>query len=138
MIIGDSIVKHLDARRLKRSDSDGKQKVYVESYRGANTDAMKYHIKPCLTRKPEKIILHIGSNDLRDKAVKQTVDNIGHICTNVNDESPATRVAISELIIRTDKDEYIDKINKVNKQIIKLCEKHKWDYIKHASIKKII
>ena len=112
MIIGDSTVKHFDARRLKRSVNDGKQKVYLEPYRGANTDAMKYHIKPGLTHKPENLILHIDSNDLRDKTVKQTVDNIEDICLDVCEESPATRVAVSELIIRNDKDEYIDKINK--------------------------
>ena len=80
VIVGNSLTKHLDARKLKRSIKKGNQKIFVETYKGANTDAIKHHVRPCLSRKPDRIILHAGSNDLKDKDVKQIVDNIGSIC----------------------------------------------------------
>lgn len=134
VIIGDSLTKHLDARRLKRSIKKGNQKLYVETYSGANTDAIKHHMRPSLARKPDKIIMHVGTNDLKDKDVTQTVKSIESTCQIINSESPTTKVAISELICRNDKQENADKVIKVNKQIAKLCLKHRWDHIKHENI----
>ena len=51
VIVGDSMIKHLDPKRLKRSMKNGKQSVFVETYRGSNLEAMSHHIKPCLTKK---------------------------------------------------------------------------------------
>ena len=36
VIVGDSLTKHLDARTLKRSIKKGNQKIFVETYKGAN------------------------------------------------------------------------------------------------------
>ncbi|CAB4001237.1 Hypothetical predicted protein [Paramuricea clavata] len=66
-IVGDSMIKHLDCHRLKRSVQNGNKRVHAETYRGTTTDAMQYHIKPCLQRKPDEIILHVGTNDLKEK-----------------------------------------------------------------------
>ena len=57
VIVGDSMVKHLDPKRLKRSIAAGNHNIYVETYRGSNTEAMSHHIRPCVARKPDQIIL---------------------------------------------------------------------------------
>ena len=61
------MIKHLDCHRLKRSVQNGNKRVHSETYRGAATDAMQYYIKPCLQRKPDEIILHVRTNDLKEK-----------------------------------------------------------------------
>ena len=38
----------------------------VHSYRGAKIADMNHHIVPLLERKPNKVILHIGTNDIGD------------------------------------------------------------------------
>ena len=65
VIVGDSLTKQLDTRRLKRSIKKGNQKIFLETYKGANTDAIKHHVRPSLSRKPDRIILHMGTNDLK-------------------------------------------------------------------------
>ena len=95
---------------------------------------MSHHIKPCLVKEPDNIILHVGTNGIKDKDVEEIVDGIVHIKEIIKNESPSTRVAISELIIRTDKAENSQKIQKVNQLLLKVCHKHKWDLIEHKNI----
>ncbi len=70
----------------------------MESYSGANCDAMKHHIKPCLAKNPDVVILHVGTNDIVQKNAKGVAE-IGNMIQN---QSPNTKVVISELITRTD------------------------------------
>ena len=134
VIIGDSIIKHLDTRRLKKSVKNRSVKVYAESYRGANTEAVKHHIMPCLARKPNEVILHVGTNDLRDKNSTKIVANINDICNIVKSESPETKITISELVTRTDKTEYKQKVKEVNVRLVDLCNQNNWDLIYHNNI----
>jgi hypothetical protein len=58
-IVGDSMIKHLDCHRLKRSVLNGNKRVHAETYRGATTDAMQYHIMQCNT-----ILSHVSKEIL--------------------------------------------------------------------------
>ncbi|CAB4016717.1 Hypothetical predicted protein, partial [Paramuricea clavata] len=55
VIVGDSIIKHLDSRRLQRSIKGEESKVFAETYRGAKISAIKHHIKPCLDKSLHKL-----------------------------------------------------------------------------------
>ena len=109
-------------------------KVYAESYRVANTAAVKHHIMPCLARKPNEVILHVGTNDLRDKNSIKIVANINDICNIVKSKSPETKITISELVTRTDKTEYKQKVKEVNVSLVDLCNQNNWDLIYHNNI----
>jgi hypothetical protein len=76
VIVGDSMVEHLDPKRLKRSIAAGNHNIYVGTYRGSNTEAISHHIRPCVARKPHQIILHVGTNDIRDKQTNEIVNGI--------------------------------------------------------------
>ena len=80
-------MKHLDCRKLRRSLKSKHKRILAETYRGANVDAMKHHIKPCLTNKPDQVILHVGTNDLSSKNSKGTADGIAEICEIIKRES---------------------------------------------------
>jgi hypothetical protein len=58
VIVGESMTKHLDPKRLKRSATTGNQNIHVETYRGSNTEAMKHH-KTLSNEKPDQVILHV-------------------------------------------------------------------------------
>ena len=102
----------------------GIQNIHVETYRGSTTDAMTYYIKPCLAKQPDQIVLHVGTNDIRDKQPKEIVDGIMKIQHIIKKESPETVVAVSELIHRNNKVEYSQKVKKVNILLAKACRQN--------------
>ena len=128
------MIKHLDPKRLKRSMKNGKQSVFVETYRGSNSEAMSHHIKPCLTKKPDQIIFHVGTNDLRDKESNEIVNGVLEINKIIKKESPKSTVAVSGLIHRADKPEFAKKVEQVNNLLAKACQQHDLDYIDHKNI----
>jgi lysophospholipase L1-like esterase len=94
---------------------------------------MQYHIKPCLQRKPDEIILHVGTNDLKEINPTEVAKGVLKVC-NIIKESPKTKVVISELIIRTDSPNLKDRVDEVNKQLFTYCNQNNWNYIGHKNI----
>jgi lysophospholipase L1-like esterase len=135
VIIGDSMIKHLDSRRLQRSIKGEESKVFSETYcRGAKISAIKHHIKPCLDKKPTHVILHVGTNDLPEKHPSKIVDGIAEICDIIQTESPSTEIVISEVILRTDGAEYKQKIGETNTLLASFCESRNLYIIKYNNI----
>ena len=128
------MIKHLDSRRLQRSIKAEASKVSAETYKGAKTSAMKHHIRPCLEKKPTQIVLHVGTNDLPEKQPSKIVDEIAEICDIILTESPSTEIVISEVILRTDKTEYKQKIGETNTLLANFCESRNYYVIKHDNI----
>ena len=61
VILGDSIVKEVKGWEL----SDEKNKVVTKQFSGATTDDMKSYIQPTISNDPECIVLHCGTNNLK-------------------------------------------------------------------------
>ena len=59
-VLGDSLLKGIRRDKISRST---KQRVSVGCFPGATIEDMKDYIKPTLKRKPDHIILHIGTNN---------------------------------------------------------------------------
>ena len=60
VIVGDSIIKYVKGWEL----SNPTQRVTVKSFSGANLEDMDDFINPILRKKPDQLVLHIGTNDL--------------------------------------------------------------------------
>ena len=45
--------------------SDREEKVVVKHFSGSTTEDMKTYIQPLLKRDPDRVIIHVGTNDLR-------------------------------------------------------------------------
>ena len=133
VIIGDSMTKHLDSRRLQRS-SKTVRRVSTQTYRGATIEDMKHHIRPCLARKPSEIILHVGTNDLANKEPEEIVNGIADIVNIVREESPAIKLVLSEIMVRTDKSSYKPVIGKINQQLQNYCQDHNLHLIQHGNL----
>ena len=76
-----------DCKRLQRAVNgqySRGMKIRKQTYRGAKVDAMKHYVKPCLTSKLDRIILHVdivGTIDIGStKDEKEIVKGIGNIC----------------------------------------------------------
>ena len=68
VIVGDSIVKNIDPRGLSK-----KSKTLVKRYSGARCEDMLDFVKPIAQRRPKRIIIHSGTNDVRSNEVNHIV-----------------------------------------------------------------
>ena len=80
-VIGDSIVKNLDGRKMAR-----KKNVKVRSFPGATTSDMTDFVKPIIRKKPESVILHVGTNDLKSNPEAQIADNIIELANSIRNQ----------------------------------------------------
>ena len=61
-VVGDSMVKNLQGwRRLSTEENH----VVAKSFAGATTSDMEDYVKPVIRKEPQKLILHVGTNDLK-------------------------------------------------------------------------
>ena len=130
IIIGDSTTKDLNGFKLSRKQFH----VTAHSLSGCNTDEMMLLTRALCLRKPDTLILHVGTNDLYPKSGRDTessnkpalsepeiADRINNIVKDLKREFPGMKVIVSKLIIRTDHgDEGKKKIKNVNSLITKM------------------
>ena len=62
VILGDSIVKRIQVRKLGRKVE---QNVIVKSFPGAKLDCMSHYVIPTVKSNPDRIIIHCGTNNLK-------------------------------------------------------------------------
>ena len=60
IIVGDSMIKHLNGFRMSTKET----RVQIAIFPGATTLDMTDHIKPIQRKRPDKLILHVGTNNL--------------------------------------------------------------------------
>ena len=66
---------------------------------GATVADMEDFVKPLTRRSPDKMILHVGTNDLRSHATPKIIaDSIVNIVTQIREDSPGT-AAVSYSVI---------------------------------------
>ena len=125
-IVGDSMVKNLQGNKMSR-----RRKVKIWTFPGSTTSDMKEYVKPLLKRKPEEIILHVGTNSLRDLDVKACADEIIELARSVGS---SVKVSISSIIQRSDNQQLNKKASKVNAAVKSLCTNNGFTFIEHTNI----
>ena len=131
LIIGDSIIKGLRRDLLSRA---AKRRVTVRSFPGAIVGDMKHYLQPSLQLKPSEIVLHVGTNDLKDHSSRVVAEQIVDLGNLISSSSPAwrpaTKVTISALTQRYD--ECLGKkVTDCNKVVKSFCKQNGWRFIKH-------
>ena len=126
-ILGDSMINGINANGFKKD-----YKVKIKPYGDATSVDMIDHIKPTLRKKPSKIILHVGTNDITNNV--DTVSNLRNILELVRKDSPQSTIAISNVIIRADKKDMSEKVRSLNLKIEELCHKENISIIKNSNI----
>ena len=128
-IVGDSILRNLQGRKISRS-----AKVKVSSFPGCTTMDMRDHIKPILRRNPDAIVMHVGTNSLRSTAsVRDCAEEIVNLATMISNESSAD-LAISGITPRSDDEVLAVKVSGVNKILKTFCNQNGWGYVDHSNI----
>ena len=60
--------------------SKDNNKVRVSTFPGCTTKDMRDHIKPIIRKKPDQLIIHVGTNSLRDSESPTTCSLLNKVC----------------------------------------------------------
>ena len=105
VVIGDSITINIIGKKLSRN-----QNVNAFSFSGATIDDMVDFAKPVIKRKPKKIILHVGTNNLKMDQPKKIKNKVAGLVDSIKAEHPSIDVAVSSIIFRSDDQSLNSKI----------------------------
>ena len=130
-IVGDSMLKYINPSKLRKST---KCNIQVKTFPGAKVSDMKHYIKPTLSRTPDCLIMHIGTNDLKNSSPSEISSSISSFGQEIRKEVPNTNLVISEVIIRNDDPSLNVKISELNKNLAQVCANNNWDFITHKNI----
>ena len=111
-----------------------KQRVYVKNFNGADIQDMYDFAKPIIRKKPDKVILHVGTNEIvkKGKTAEQLAREIYDLAQDIKAKNIA--VAISELTPRADSEQNHVKSAAVNVELEKLCVSGRIPMITHNNI----
>ena len=109
-------------------------KGFVRNFPRATTQCMADYMKRSIRAKPNRFILHVGTNDLNsnrppDEIAKAIIDLASEL------KSEKSGVSISSIIMRADKPELNKKGSEVNHHLKEMCNRKNFYLIDH--IKKI-
>ena len=132
VIAGDSIVKNIIGASMSGFDDD--HFFVVKSFPGATLEDMKDFIKPLIKRQPDKLILHAGTNNLRNSSPRTIADSIVNLAAKIKEESSNTDVGISGLLVRNDNTDLASKVNLVNKILFDYCNLNQIPFLGNTNI----
>ena len=100
IIVGDSKVKHLHGESIANITSRDNI-ILVKPFPGARTKAMKHYVSPDLEKKPDLVILHTGTNDLKSVSSPEEIANeIISLALSVKEKGH--QIAVSRILPRGD------------------------------------
>ena len=116
-IVGDSMTRDLKGWLMARDKA-----VKVYTFPGASCEDMENYLVPLMNRKPDQILLHVGTNDLRAGTPADIANKICHLATRITSNN--IRCAVSTIIRRGD---YLatngEEVNRILSNILLDCIK---------------
>ena len=132
IIAGDSMVKHLNGYKM----STRNLKIQVSTFPGCSTLDMEDYLKPIIRKKPDKLVIHVGTNSLREtETPEKCADEIANLAKQVINACPQTTVALSSIVTRSDDKFLAAKAIEVNLHLKQACHQNHWSFIDHSNIK---
>ena len=129
VICGDSLLNNIEGNGV----SSKKVKSIVRNFPGADSEDMLDYIKPILAKKkPDYLILHVGTNDLTSGC--DTNSNLEKIRKLIHELSPKTELVISKVIVRDDKPGISSRVENLNLVLESFAEKYNLFQISHGNI----
>jgi len=91
-------------------------RVVSKCFPGSSVDDMCHYAIPTIKKKPDEVILHVGTNNIPEAdSARHIAEKIVDLATFIEKESPQTKVTISSLITRKDSEAFKPKIEETNK-----------------------
>ena len=108
------------------------EEIKVHSFPAARIQDMYYYLVPLLRKRPDKIILHVGTNDAPHMKADEMLEELGNLGKSLNWEMlSSVKIVLSAPTIRVDK----HNANENNMDFIKLLEINNNVLVKHPNIK---
>ena len=98
LIAGDCMLKNINEWTLSRRHT-----TKVCCFRGVFVEYLHDYIKPLLRKKPEKIVMTIGTNDIENKSVEDALKDIKSLLDMILEKLPKCHIMVSEIIKRAGK-----------------------------------
>ena len=130
VIIGDSMLKQIKRQDINYHLHD--TIAHVKTFPGATSEDMKSYIEPTLKSKPDEIILHCGTNDLRNEEPQEFAEKIADIAQGI--QARGQKVIVSGLIRRTDSPELESKRRAVNVFLLEKLRGSQIGFISHDNV----
>ena len=128
MILGDSIVKHVNGWLLSKSLKN--ERASVLSFSEVSSKQMMTYVKPAIEEKPDFIILHTGTNDLRSNDNPEEIAN-SIVGVAVSCKENGLEVVVSAILPRRDK--LNEKGTVVNEKTKELCMEKDIYFLEHRN-----
>ena len=80
----DSMLKHLNTKRMQAGLRD--HKVTIKTFPGVGTEEMKHYMVPTLATNPDKLIVHIGTNDLHKTTTSNLIRSMETLGKSIKDQ----------------------------------------------------
>ena len=132
VIAGDSLVKNMVGAYMSKDDVG--HHYVVKAFPVATVEDMEDFIKPITRKSPNKVILHVGTNDLKKSTPKVIADSILNLTTQIKEDSPSTMVIVSALLDRNDCPKLATKVKQVNIILDNYCQVNKIPFLRNANI----
>ena len=129
---GDSIIKHVIGSRMGARDPTNH--FVVKPFPGAKLSDMEDFVKPLVTKMPDKLILHVGTNPLKSSLPKAIAESTFNLVTQIRQDSLETNVGVSALLVRSDNSDFAVKVNQVNTILKGLCSRNKIPFLGKSNI----
>ena len=87
---------------------------------------------PTIEKRPKIIICHAGTNDLTNNV--DTLSNYQLIINRIKKKTPYSKIALSSIIMRKDRQDVEFKVSEMNIKLKELCEENLIDFIDNSNI----
>ena len=125
LVIGNSMLSDLHEYKMSR-----RKTIKVRIFPGATINDMKFFAALMLKKKPDKVIIHVGTNDAPHFTPDEMFKNMKELRLLIQKMVPSAKIILSSPVIRVDKANA--DIN--NKKFISLLNSTNWDCIHHENI----
>ena len=89
---------------------------------------------PSLATKPKAIILHVGTNDLKNSSSARVTEKIVDLGNIIATNSPNTSVTISAITQISDEESLKRKVKDCNKVLRTFCNQNGGGFVEHLNI----
>ncbi len=127
--IGDSILRGIKKQEINKNVRN--YYTVVKTFPGATIEDMESYMVPTLNKKPDGLIIHCGTNNLRSDKPEETAKKILNVALTAS--RTVRSVAVSRILARGDSDVMESKQAHVNNLLERSLETHGIDFIKHEN-----
>ena len=130
-ILGDSMIKEVNPWLMQKKVGEN-DKIYKHSFNGAKIDQMHHHANAIMPFEPDLVILHAGTNNLRENTSAENIANeIVKLSTKLKTDK--NEIIVSSIIER--RDNMQDKVKQVNHFLNIKCQEQNLPFIINDNIK---